>query len=195
MSGGSCAVGLGELDQPGLIGKGGLPQQQHHNHLHHMQMAQQPLPPVRTTLPALAVPGQEATSSRSTLSEGDTFEPGSGTACSSPTTPPCSPPAYPGSPPSAPRKKSPGKLAPRYTGDAARSLLGPLPTRRALLPAFDAAAGAQEGAPQDVQPPQQPGRNDVPSASKRLGQSSTPTHGVPKRTRRDTEDESQGESR
>ncbi|KAK9904061.1 hypothetical protein WJX75_003559 [Coccomyxa subellipsoidea] len=185
MAGGPCTLGLGLKDvsseQPGVLGKRALPHQQ------------QQLPPVRISIPAFGALGQEATSS--TLSEGDTFEPGSGTACSSPTTPPCSPPAYPGSPPSAPRKISPGKLAPRYTGEAARSLLGPLPTRRALLPAFDAAVAAREGAPSDGQPTGQPGRPDVPSVSKRIGQSSTPVHALPKRTRRETEDESQGESR
>lgn len=50
---------------------------------------------------------------------------------------------------------------------------GPLPTRRALLPAFDAAVAAREGAPSDGQPTGQPGRPDVPSVSKRIGESCT----------------------
>lgn len=50
---------------------------------------------------------------------------------------------------------------------------GPLPTRRALLPAFDAAVAAREGAPSDGQPTGQPGTPDVPSVSKRVGESRT----------------------
>ena len=73
---------------------------------------------------------QVATSSRSNLSEGDVFEPGSGgtggTASSaSPVTPSCStPPASLLSPPSAPKKQSPSKMAPRHTSAATSSLLG-----------------------------------------------------------------------
>ena len=42
-----------------------------------------------------------------------------------------------------------------------------------MLPAFDAAVAAREGAPSDGQPTGQPGRPDVPSVSKRIGESCT----------------------
>ncbi|CAL8470519.1 g10061 [Coccomyxa elongata] len=156
-----------------------------------LQLPPRQLPPVRTSTHPPGPLGQEATSSRSNLSECDTFEPGSGTACSSPTTPPCSPPAYPGLPPSAPRKISPGNLAPRYMGEAAKSLLGPLPTKRSLLPAFDAAA-AYSGVPSHAQAQGHPPTHSAPPAPR--DESSAPMPVVPKRPRRSLGDEWQDES-
>ncbi|BDA45881.1 hypothetical protein COCOBI_07-6680 [Coccomyxa sp. Obi] len=189
-----CILGMGVPgldDQHEPTQKRDLPMQPQAQ-LDPMHLPPQQLPPIRTSTFTPVPIGQEATSSRSNLSECDTFEPGGGTACSSPTTPPCSPPAYPRSPPSAPRKISPRNLAPRYMGEAAKSLLGPLPTKRSLLPALDAAAAAHSAVPSDALPQWHAPANSAPPASR--DESNAPTPTVPKRRRRSIGDERQDES-